>query len=126
MRLLKTKLRLKTKIPTNSKKQKPEVPEFVFVPDRADFSDIQELHANLLRKDSCGSHEVKILSALSKLVTKGISREELSAHVKRLFGPWSPPRKDERGRIIWSRQEFRELGRNLQAAITASDRTVVK
>src|SRR5574338_1441147 len=120
MRLLKTKLRLKTKIPTNNKK----VPEPVFIPDRADYSDIQELHATLIRKDCCGSHEVKILSALTRLVAKGISKEELNARIKQLFGPWQQPRRDERGRIIWSRQELKELGRNLHGAVVASDRTV--
>lgn len=105
--------------------------------DRIDLSDVQVLRVKMIREDRYGAHEAKQLAKLERWVarpldgrervaTEHVTAEMWTAELKRRFGPWPEAKKDEKGRVIWHRDEFKDMNPDFANLIRKSPKVVVK
>lgn len=93
----------------------------------ADPSDVQELRVRLIREGFYGDHEERQLGRITLWVSADrIPIDVFNEEVRARFGPWPKAARDDKGRVIWHRNEFADMSDDLASLIRKSEKTVIR
>lgn len=60
------------------------------------------------------------------MITDRIPIAVFNEEVRARFGPWPKAARDDKGRVIWHRNEFADMSDDLASLIRKSEKTVIR